>query len=228
MVLIYLDAGHGGKDSGAIANGLKEKDLTLEICKRIQTGLKNYECDVLMSRTEDVFLTLDERTNKANEANADVLISVHINSAITSSVRGFESFVYPNVNAGTKAFQNVLHQEIKAAAEISNIHDRGLKQNNFHMLRESNMKAVLTENLFISNAADAAKLSDNNYKQKIAEGHILGIQKFLGLKEHERKPPSTNGKLYIVQVGAFEDRKNAEAVAADLLKIGYRPFIKVE
>lgn len=227
MVLIFLDAGHGGKDAGAIGNGLKEKDLTLDICKRIEIGLQNYECDVLMSRTEDVYLTLDERTNKANKAKADVLISVHINSSAISSANGFETFVYRNVNTGTKTFQNVLHQEIIANIGLKII-DRGQKQENFHMLRESNMKAVLTENLFISNAADASDLADGSFRQKIANGHILGIQKFLGLKEHERKPPSKNGKLYIVQVGVFEDRENAEDLTADLLKLGYRPFIKIE
>lgn len=224
MVLIFLDAGHGGKDSGATGNGLKEKDLTLDICKRIEAGLKNYECDVLMSRTEDVYLTLNERTGKANAANADVLLSVHINSA-EATAKGFETFVYPNVNAGTKAFQNVLHQEIKAKLGAS-ILDRGMKQENFHMLRESNMKAVLTENLFISNAADAAKLADDQFKQKIADGHVSGIQQFLGLKEHEKKPPSEPETLFVVQVGAYSDQKNAEAVVSDLIKLGYRPFIK--
>jgi N-acetylmuramoyl-L-alanine amidase len=224
MVLIYLDAGHGGKDTGAIGNRLKEKDVTLDICKRIQAGLNNYECEVLMSRTEDVYLTLDERTDKANAANADVLISVHINSAAVNA-KGFETFIYPNANAGTKAFQNVLHQEIKVKMGAA-ISDRGMKQENFHMLRESNMKAVLTENLFISNAADAAKLADDQFKQKIADGHVSGIQKFLGLKEHERKPPSETETLFIVQVGAFNDQKNAEAVVSDLLKLGYRPLIK--
>jgi len=225
LVLIYLNAGHGGKDAGAIGNGLKEKDLTLDICKRIQAGLQNYECEILMSRTEDIFLTLDQITNQANQAKADVLISVHINSATTARAKGFETFIYPNASTGTKAFQNVLHEEIKAAIG-SGITDRGKKQENFHVLRESNMKAVLTENLFISNAADASNLANDTFKQRIANGHVSGIHKFLGLKEHAKKPPPKDETLFIVQVGAFEERKNAEAVAADLLKLGYRPFIK--
>jgi len=225
LVLIYLNAGHGGKDAGAIGNELKEKDLTLDICKRIEAGLQNYECEVLMSRSEDVFLTLDEVTDKANQAKADVLISVHINSATTAIAKGFETFIYPKASAGTKAFQNVLHQEIKMAMGLK-ITDRGKKQENFHVLRESNMKAVLTENLFISNASDAAHLASDNFKQKIADGHTSGIQKFLGLKERAKKPPPKDETLFIVQVGAFEERKNAEAVKADLLKLGYRPIIK--
>ena len=56
------------------------------------------------------------------------------------------------------------------------------------------------------------------FRQKLADGHVSGVQKFLGLKEHERKPPSTNGKIYIVQVGTFEDRKNAEAFSSRFIK----------
>ena len=229
MVLLFLDAGHGGKDAGAVGNGLKEKDLTLDICKRIQEGLLNYEdVAVLMSRDSDIYLTLDQRTQKANKANADILLSVHINSA-AASARGFETFVHPETRAATKAFQNVLHPEIFKSMAV-NVPDRGKKAQNFHMLRESKMSAVLTENLFISNPSDAALLGKADFRQKIAQGHIIGLEKFLGLKKNERKPPPPvkNNKLWIVQVGAFEEKENAEALAADLIKKGYRPFIKQE
>jgi N-acetylmuramoyl-L-alanine amidase len=223
-VLIYLDAGHGGKDSGAVGNNLKEKDLNLDICKRIAIGLKAYQnVDVLMSRTEDIYLTLDQRTKKANDAKADVLISVHINAATASSAKGFESFVYSIVDSPTVAFQNVLHNEI-ANAIGKNVVDRGKKRKNLHMVRESNMKAVLTENLFISNAADAALLAQADFRQKIADGHISGLEKFLGLKKNNIRPPTV--KLYTVQVGVFEELENAQAIANDLMKLGYRPFIK--
>lgn len=227
---IFLDAGHGGRDSGAAANGIKEKDIVLDLCKRIEKGLQDYEnTNVLMSRSSDIFLTLDERTDKANNWKADVLLSVHINSAAASSARGFESYIYPNAGAATVAFQNVMHQEIISRLG-STITNRGKKQQNFHMLRESDMKAILTENLFISNAADAGLLKDGSFLQKIADGHIMGLEKFLGLKKKITEPPRPPiiEKLYKVQVGAFEDRKNAEALVNDLLKQGYRPVIKYE
>jgi N-acetylmuramoyl-L-alanine amidase len=100
------------------------------------------------------------------------------------------------------------------------------------MVRESKMKAVLTENLFISNPKDAALLKQDAFLNKLALGHVNGLQKFLGLKKIERPPqekqPVTDGKLYRVQVGAFEDKENAEALAADLTKQGYRPYVKYE
>ena len=114
------------------------------------------------------------------------------------------------VSSGTIAFQNVLHAEILRAMGAE-VEDRGKKRANFHMLRESDMKAVLTENLFLSNASDAKLLKDNSFKQKIANGHIIGIAKFLGLQEVEQptKKP-TREKLYKVQVGAFSKKENAD------------------
>lgn len=230
-LLIYLDAGHGGKDGGAAANGIKEKDIVLELCKRIKSGLEQYEnTKVLMSRETDIYLTLDERTQKANAANADVFVSVHINSAAATAARGFESYIFPNSGSATSAFQNVMHAEIvKQISGYSGFDDRGKKTANFAVLRQSKMKAILTENLFISNPADAALLKQSSYLDKLAAGHINGLAAFLGLKRIERPPkPSNPDKLWIVQVGAFAEKENAEALAKDLQKSGYRPFIKYE
>jgi N-acetylmuramoyl-L-alanine amidase len=235
MVKIYLDAGHGGKDSGAIntSMNLKEKDLVLDICRKIEAGLKDFEnVQVLTTRTTDVFLSLSERTQKANNANCDILLSVHINSAPTGSGRGFESHIYPNSGSATVAYQNVMHQEILKAISGSAVPDRGKKQSNFHMLRESKMKAILTENLFVSNSTDAKLLASESFRQKLADGHVNGLVSYLGLKRLERPPesakPDTSGKLYRVQVGAFEDKENADALAADLSRQGYRPLVKYE
>jgi N-acetylmuramoyl-L-alanine amidase len=229
LVKIYLDGGHGGKDGGAVGNGLKEKDIALDIVKRIEAGLKAYEdVQVMQTRTTDVFLSLDERTKKANNWNADILLSVHCNSSTSPNGKGFESHIYPNSGAATSAYQNVMHNEILKALG-KDVEDRGKKQSNFHMLRESKMKGILTENLFVSNAADAKLLDQEDFRQKIAQGHINGLEKFLGLKS-ALPPPVTapTEKLWIVQVGAFEEKKNAESLAADLKKVGYRPLIKYE
>lgn len=230
MVKLYLDSGHGGSDGGASGNGLKEKDITLDICKRIEEGLKAYEnIEIKMSRSGDTYPTLTERTIAANTWGADVLLSVHINSATANTARGFESHIYTTPNSGTIAYQNVMHEEI--LKEIgSGITDRGKQRSNFHMLRESKMKSILTENLFISNAADAKLLGDPEFRQRLAQGHINGLERFLGLKKTSLPPPikKPTGKLYRVQVGAFEDQENAEALAADLKKLGYRPFISYE
>jgi N-acetylmuramoyl-L-alanine amidase len=231
MPRIFIDAGHGGKDFGAMGNDLHEKDVVLEIAMRIKKGLSAYkDAQVLLSREKDKFLTLDERTDIANDWRADVLISIHNNSFKDKTAKGFESFIYSgNVSSGTIAFQNVLHAEImrEIGAEVE---ERGKRRANFHMLRESNMKAVLTENLFLSNASDANLLKSSSFRQKIANGHIMGVVKFLGLqqleqpKEQPTKKP-TREKLYKVQVGAFKNELNANVLSKELRFRGYRSFV---
>lgn len=177
---IALDAGHGGHDPGAVANGLREKDLTLAIVKHIGRLLSEYEgVEVHYTRTDDRFLELSERAAIANKLNADYFISVHINAG---GGTGFESYVYNGgVSQATIAYQNVIHQEIMRS--IGDVKDRGKKRANYAVLRETKMLAILTENLFIDNASDAAKLKSEQFLLQIAHGHVQGIVKAFGLKK---------------------------------------------
>jgi len=187
MKKVWIDAGHGGKDPGAVANGLKEKDIVLSVALEIKKRLEtNYDgVQVLLSRSTDVFLELKERTNLANKAGADILVSIHGNAGGGSG--GFETFRYTKASAASATLQNVLHTAImdmlnKVAAGVIN---RGQKSDNLHMVRESKMPAVLTENLFLDVATDAAKLKKDAVIQAIIDGHIIGIAKYLGLKIKE-------------------------------------------
>jgi N-acetylmuramoyl-L-alanine amidase len=180
MVRIVLDAGHGGRDPGAVGNGLREKDLTLTIVRHIGRLLSEYEgVEVHYTRTDDRFLELSERAEIANKLKADYFISVHINAG---GGTGFESFIYNgNVSNATVAYQNVIHAEIMKA--IGNVRDRGKKRANYAVLRQTNMPALLTENLFIDNAGDAAKLKSEQFLLQVAHGHVQGIVKAFGLKK---------------------------------------------
>lgn len=230
MARIVLDAGHGGQDSGAVGNGLKEKDLTLAIVKHIGRMLGEYEgVEVHYTRTDDRFLELSERAEIANRLKADYFISVHINAG---GGTGFESYIFNNTkDAKTIAYQNVIHQEILKA--IGNVTDRGKKRANYAVLRETKMPAILTENLFIDNAKDAAKLKSEQFLLQIAYGHVQGIVKAFGLKKKAQPKPTpsqpqqktSDKKLYRVQVGTFADRKNAERLAEELKKKGYPAII---
>ncbi|WP_096224907.1 N-acetylmuramoyl-L-alanine amidase [Geobacillus sp. FJAT-46040] len=227
MVRIVLDAGHGGKDSGAVGNGLREKDLTLDIVKKIGNLLAEYEgVEVHYTRTDDRFLELSERAEIANKLKADYFISVHINAG---GGTGFESYIYNgNVSQAAIAYQNVIHSEITKA--IGNVKDRGKKRANYAVLRLTNMPAILTENLFIDNANDAAKLKSDQFLQQIAYGHVVGLEKAFGLKKKAKPQPqpqqkTSDKKLYRVQVGAFSDRKNAERLVEELKQKGYPAFI---
>jgi N-acetylmuramoyl-L-alanine amidase len=229
LVKICLDAGHGGKDSGATGNGLEEKNLTLDIIKRINDLLKNYQnVETILTRDSDVFVELSERANIANRANADAFLSVHINAATATSARGYEDHIYTHVGDKTKAYQNVMHKEIFNTA-YSGMEDRGKEQSDFAVVRETDMQAILTENLFITNSKDAAFLAQAANREKIAEGHVNGFVQYFGLKKKaEQNPPPAAGKLYHVQAGAFSEKKNATDLETDLKKHGYPAIVVKE
>lgn len=179
MVKIFIDPGHGGVDPGARGYQLKEKDLTLSIALKLRDYLnKQYTGhSIKMSRTTDKTVSLKARTNAANSWNADYLISIHINSG---GGTGFESYIYNRTNnKGTINKQTIIHNEVMKYTAFG---DRGKKRANLHMLRESRMNAILTENGFIDNKNDAAKLKSNAFLNQIAKGHALGLARALGLK----------------------------------------------
>ncbi|MFG1889255.1 N-acetylmuramoyl-L-alanine amidase [Micromonospora sp. NPDC049051] len=177
---VYIDPGHGGTDPGAVGNGLQEKNLTLDISLQLRSILlANWAVDVRMSRTTDITRSLAYRTDDANAWGANLLVSVHINSG---GGTGFESYRYPSANAATVNLHNALHPKVIGKMRtIGSVTDRGLKTANFHMLRESNMPAVLTENLFIDSVADSNLLKRADFITATARGHAEGIAAYLGL-----------------------------------------------
>lgn len=189
MVKIFIDPGHGGNDPGAVGNGLKEKDLTLKIAKYARDYLQsNYSnVSIKMSRTGDTTKSLTTRTNEANKWGAEVYVSIHINAG---GGTGFESFVYPGVGSSTKKLQNAIHEQVMKVCK--GFRDRGKKQANFHVLRESRMAACLTENLFIDTKADADFLKKEANLKKLGQAHAIGIAKYFGLKKKVAFKPKTN------------------------------------
>ncbi|GIO36866.1 hypothetical protein J41TS12_17270 [Paenibacillus antibioticophila] len=199
MKRVWIDAGHGGKDPGAVANGLKEKDIVLAVSLAIKAKLEaEYEgVQALLSRSTDVFLELKDRTIAANKAGADLLVSIHCNAG--GGAGGFETFRYTSASVASRALQNVLHTEIMAALKPYGITDRGQKSDNLHMCRESKMPAVLTENLFLDVTADVINLKRPVVIDAIVAGHVSGIAKYLGLTK--REPSDVSDKVNVVVNG---------------------------
>lgn len=197
MVKIFIDPGHGGSDGGAAANGLKEKDVTLKIAKKIRSRLGNYEgVGTKMSRTTDVYVGLSERARMANYWNADFFLSVHINAG---GGVGYEDYIYSGLSSTSTAgkIQNEINKAVIAETGWRN---RGKKKANFAVLRETKMSAILTENGFIDTKSDADKLKSEAFLNKIAEGHAKGIASHFGLKK--KSGGSTPGETtYTVQKG---------------------------
>lgn len=217
---VFIDCGHGGEDPGAVNGSLHEANVVLSIGLRVQKLLEGYEnVEVMLSRTTDKTLSLKQRTDAANAWGADILISIHINAG---GGVGFESFVY-NGGAGsaTVALQNVLHNAIMK--HCSFFKDRGKKQANFHMVRESKMKAVLTECGFIDNAGDAANLKKEEVLDQIALGHVEGIADFTGIQKKVVKAAAPKQQVRLI---IETNDANAKGIAEDFKKRGYS--VKIE
>src|SRR5690625_2693606 len=184
MAKIYLDPGHGGSDPGAVANGLKEKDLVLSIAKYARNYLQNnYKgVTVRMSCSTDKYLTLTQRANDANSWCADVFVSIHINAG---GGVGYEDYIYDGkVSSNTHKLQDAIHKKVAPLFT----RDRGQKRANFAVVRQTKMPAVLTENGYIDNKTDANFLSRKSNLKKIGEAHAKGIAVYLGLEKGSSKP----------------------------------------
>jgi N-acetylmuramoyl-L-alanine amidase len=233
---IMWDPGHGGTDPGACAKGLKEKDLTLKIVKYAMAYMTaNYTgFEQRATRLTDVTVDLSQRDDEADKWGADVFQSIHINAGRGN---GFESYIYNNLSSKSKptatAFQNIINAEVLAAMrKFGDIkaHGSATKIANFAVLRETNMTALLTENLFID-SSDHKYLKDEAFLKAVGEAHARGKAKFLGLPskpkpqsvQHAEKP--SEGVLYRVQVGAFANKNNADKLAAELKGKGYSVFL---
>ncbi|MGC4379287.1 N-acetylmuramoyl-L-alanine amidase [Fictibacillus sp. Mic-4] len=203
MPKIFIDPGHGGKDSGAIGNGLQEKDLTLDIALRMRRILLDeYEGVVVkLSRATDIYVSLDQRTNMANAWGADFFVAVHINYG---GGTGYEDYIHNSLpdSSKTAVYRSQMHAEIIKATDWF---DRGMKKADFHVLRESQMPAFLSENGFIDNAEDAAKLKTGAFREKIARGHVNGLAAALDLK---KKVTLYRVVVDGVQVGAYSEKRS--------------------
>ena len=172
---VFLDPGHGGSDPGAIANGIYEDELNLSIAKKVQNLLKAQGVDVEMSRTSDVFLSLNERANLANAYNGDVFVSIHNNSFSSSSAYGIETF-YTASKSTSKELANPLQSNMVSQTGGYN---RGVKTADFVVTKNTSMPASLVEGGFLTNTNEAANLKTDAYQNKLAQGIANGIMEYL-------------------------------------------------
>lgn len=202
MPTIILDPGHqgNGADTGAQGNGLKEQNVTLAICQAIKPLLQYNSFTVIMTREGDFVngphSTLNEslqtRCNIANNAGADLFVSVHTN-AFDGTASGQEVLVY---GAGGKASQaaSKVYDQIN---KISGWPNRGIKTQNVMVLRETSMPAILTENGFIDSASDSAKLKDPAFIKKLAVAHCKGICDYFGYTYREQAQNTVVGAVVV-------------------------------
>lgn len=188
MPYVVIDPGHGGEDPGASGFGLYEKDVVLQISKKINNHFGQYEGVVVsLTRWDDRFISLSDRAKFANDRGADFFISIH-NNAADSSAHGFESFIYTYAGSTTAKYQSVIHAHIMSYLNQYNIRDRGQKKANFAVLRETAMPAILLENLFITNEKENKLLKDDAFLDGLAESIVSGVADIFGLQKKKTKP----------------------------------------
>jgi N-acetylmuramoyl-L-alanine amidase len=180
---IVLDAGHGGYDPGSIgSNGIMEKDITLSIALKVGDILKKNNIDVVYTRkSDDVPWPSNEKKDLAaraaisNSLQADLFISIHLNSFKQEIVKGTETFYSNGSSKGKEASQLVHNQIIKDIGLV----DRGIRSDDFSLLRNVKAPTVLLELGYISNKSDEILLNNSSYQEKFAESIAKGVLNYI-------------------------------------------------
>ncbi len=202
---IVIDAGHGGRDDGAQANGFVEKNLTLDVAKRLAEVLKSFGFPTKMTRTDDTHVSLEERADLANRIDHSIFVSIHFNQSSASEASGVETFyarekVLPE-NAWTwvgffsspepPALDN--GEELAAFIQTALVDrtsstNRGIGSRALYVVRHVRAPAVLVEGGFLSNVFDARLLSAPAYRDRLASAIAEGIMRFEKAKPRDDRP----------------------------------------
>lgn len=182
--VIVIDPGHGGSDPGAIgAAGTREKDITLTISKRVKEYLEDEGAKVYMTRTTDVDVygpnasdrdELQARVDVGERNNADVFLSLHINSSVNKDIGGFSTYYYPKTNNDLRLAQNVQ----KKLADNFGVDDLGVRQANFYVVKRISMPAILVEMCFISNPKEEKLMAGSWFQKKTARLIVEGVEQY--------------------------------------------------
>jgi N-acetylmuramoyl-L-alanine amidase len=193
---IVIDAGHGGRDAGAQANQLVEKDLTLDLAFRVEERLKARGYPTLMTRTGDDYLPLSERVELANQVPFGLFVSLHFNKSANREAHGVEVFyasekIRPEPawawagffarpapdEAGDRGenFAGTLQAALVSALDAEN---RGIRGRPLYVVRHTRMPAVLVEGGFLSNTFEAGLLATPAYRDRLADAVVAGVVEY--------------------------------------------------
>ena len=223
MARLCFDYGHGGEDSGAYYNGRKESNDVLSIGKAVASEVRRNGVTVDEIRTSDATVSLWERSNFENRNDYDYFISFHRNAFMPEQARGVETYTYTNQDGNSKAMAD----KIQSALVNIGFVNRGVKKENFHVLRETKAPAVLIEMGFIDNTGDN-NLFDSK-RIEIIKGITKAILTQLGIAYKEESVNNSNdGKtLYRVMAGSFSVRENADKQVQKLKAAGFDATIMI-
>ncbi|MBC8014571.1 MAG: N-acetylmuramoyl-L-alanine amidase [Sporomusaceae bacterium] len=182
--IIVIDPGHGGSDTGAIGpSGVKEKDITLAISQELKSLLNKDGIKVILTRTkdQDVYSSLaspsqelQARVDIANKASADLFISVHVDAYDDKEAGGTTTYYFDKTGQDDQLARSVG----KGLNSQLNLMDRGHQSNDFYVLENTNMPAVLTEVAYISNPLEEKLIQTSAFRKKAAVGIYNGIKDY--------------------------------------------------
>lgn len=175
-VTVMIDPGHGGSDPGTLTEKTNEKDVTLAIARYVKMYLDEAKVNVLFTREDDSTMDKYARAELANQKNVDLFVSIHCNFLEDrTDVSGIETYYLEGALDG-ETLAKLIHQDV---LRITNANDMHLRTNDFVVIRETNMPAVLIETGYLSNKEDEKGLCDAQYQQKLAYGIAQGIIEYI-------------------------------------------------
>lgn len=227
MAKVFLSAGHGGSDPGAVANGLYEETINLNALLACKKELERHGVTVICSRVKDEDDPVQQETAEANASGADIAVSFHANAG---GGDGFEAYYY-TTNPNGKKLAELCEKYVKALGQNS----RGLKSgNHLYFVRRTTMPAVLVESFFVDNVKDKA-IGDTvaeqaafgvAYAKAILEYLEIAYKATTAKTETSSKPSSK--KLARVIAGTFTNEEYAKARVKELADKGFESYIKYE
>lgn len=222
MAKVFIGVGHGGSDPGAVANGVKEKDVNLSIALACRDELKRHGVEVRMSRTKDENDPLSEEIRECNAFAPDLAVDIHNNAG---GGDGAEAFYHYGGGRSKTLAENILAEIVKVGQNSrgAKIRKNANGKDYYGFIRETSCPAVIVECAFVDNASDLKILATESDRQKVGRAIANGILKTLGVEiQCER------GSLYRVQVGAYMVRANAEDMQKKIKAVGFDAFIVKE
>jgi N-acetylmuramoyl-L-alanine amidase len=183
---VVVDAGHGGKDNGAFRRyGGAEKNATLDVARRLAAKLRESQFQVVMTRSSDTFISLDQRAAISNRQDNAIFVSIHFNDSGRRGIRGFETYYHSRV---ARPLAHRIQQQIMTLPSAVN---RGVKTANFRVLRKAEYPAVLVECGFLSNRKEGAAARSATRRDALADKIAEAIVDQRYGKGTYRAPPST-------------------------------------
>ena len=161
---VIVDAGHGGKDSGAFRRyGPPEKMVTLDVAQRLDRKLRESQVKTVMTRNSDVFIPLNDRVATENKEKNAVFVSIHFNDSRKRKTRGFETYYHSSASFD---LASRIQQKLMT---IPNSANGGVHTANFRVLRLANCPAVLVECGYLSNRSEGNQARDSEYRELLAD-----------------------------------------------------------